>query len=297
MRWWPGDRFFPVRLGNYFMPWLLVSLIPTLLIAGLARRTRLVVTLTISTVLISLNVAPLFLPSPGLALASRTPFKVMSYNIWGHNHDGAAIAKVIRQEQPDILLLQELGSASGQTLKAELTDLYPDSDLYFAYEPAMRQAIVSRYPLKPMAGTYHTGRTQKVIVYAPDGPIMVWNVHPAQPLHWSLHYRQMVALAEDIATINSPFIVGGDFNTTDQSEVYQLINQHLDNAHWEAGWGFGFSFPAHTPEIRGIPIPTPVVRIDHIFHSDHFVVHNARTLSKSGGSDHFPVVAELSLAR
>ena len=47
MRWWPGDRFWPVRLTNYFMPWLLVGLIPALVVAGLARRRRLATTLAI----------------------------------------------------------------------------------------------------------------------------------------------------------------------------------------------------------------------------------------------------------
>jgi endonuclease/exonuclease/phosphatase family metal-dependent hydrolase len=87
--------------------------------------------------------------------------------------------------------------------------------------------------------------------------------------------------------------VGGDFNTTDQSEGYHLLAQHLKNAHWEAGWGFGFSFPANQPRFKRIPILTPVVRIDHIFYSSHFLAHSATTLSDSGGSDHLPVIAEL----
>jgi endonuclease/exonuclease/phosphatase (EEP) superfamily protein YafD len=40
-----------------------------------------------------------------------------------------------------------------------------------------------------------------------------------------------------------------------------------------------------------------MVRIDHIFYSDHFFAHTAGTLPTSGGSDHLPVVAELSLVR
>jgi endonuclease/exonuclease/phosphatase (EEP) superfamily protein YafD len=74
-----------------------------------------------------------------------------------------------------------------------------------------------------------------------------------------------------------------------------MIDQYLDNAHWEAGWGFGFSFPSSDRPLRGrFQIPS-LVRIDHIFYSDHFYVLNARTLPTAGGSDHLPVVAELSL--
>jgi endonuclease/exonuclease/phosphatase (EEP) superfamily protein YafD len=175
--------------------------------------------------------------------------------------------------------------------------LYPGGHLYWAYESRAYQGIISRFPLTPVELAYDKGRTQKVIAATPAGPIAVWNVHPNTPLPWLRQYRQISALAEDIAAVDGPLIVGGDFNTTDQSETYHLVNQYLHNAHWEAGWGFGFSFPAHQPHFRDIPILTPVIRIDHIFYSSHFFAQNARTLSDSGGSDHFPVTAKLSLVR
>ena len=39
----------------------------------------------------------------------------------------------------------------------------------------------------------------------------------------------------------------------------------------------------------------PVIRIDHIFYSNQFVALNTYVVNNSGGSDHFPVVAELYL--
>jgi vancomycin resistance protein VanJ len=295
LRWWPGDRLLPVRLANYFMPWLLMGLIPGVIVAGLTHRFRLALVLAIPTLLMGLTFAPLFLPRTPAALAARTPMKVMSYNVWGRNQNITAAAAVIRQAQPDILLLQEVTWPIAHTLKDELADLYPDNELHVAYEPSMGQAILSRYPLIPTGASYNKGRTQKAVVDTPDGPMAVWNVHPHAPLAWSRQYQQISALAEEIAAVDGPLIVGGDFNTTDQAETYRLVNQHLNNAHWQAGWGFGFTFPAHTPRFKRVPIITPLVRIDHIFYSDHFFARHAGTLSTSGGSDHLPVVAELSL--
>ncbi|MBI1882097.1 MAG: endonuclease/exonuclease/phosphatase family protein [Chloroflexi bacterium] len=297
LSWWLGDRFLPVRLFHYFMPWLLAGLIPGLFLAGLARRKWMSLALAAPTFLVSLTFAPLFLPRPENVLAADTLLKVMSHNVWYHNRSAAEVASLIRQEQPDILLLQELSPAMARKLKGELIDLYSGEQLYLAYEPKAYQGIISRFPLTPVELAYEKGRAQKVVAATPAGPIAVWNVHPNAPLPWRRQYRQLSSLTEDIAAVEGPLIVGGDFNTTDQSETYRLVSQYLYNAHWEAGWGFGFSFPAHQPRFRKIPILTPVVRIDHIFYSHHFFARSAHTLNESGGSDHLPVTAELSLVQ
>lgn len=293
LRWWPGDRFMPVRLVNYFMPWLLLGLLPGLGLAGLARRKWVALALALPSLIIGLTFAPLFLPRPAEVLAANTSFKVMSYNVWYHNREAAEAARLIRQEQPDILLLQELSPAMLQALITQLAEMYADGQLYWAYEPEALQGIISRFPITPVELAYDKGRTQKVIAATPVGPVAVWNVHLNTPLPWSRQYRQISGLVEDIAAADGPLIVGGDFNTTDQSEVYQLVGQYLHNAHWEAGWGFGFSFPADKPRFERVPILTPVIRIDHIFYSSHFSAHSACTLEESGGSDHLPVTAEL----
>jgi vancomycin resistance protein VanJ len=295
LRGWPGDRLYPVRLLNYFTPWLLFGLLPGLTAAVLARRYSLATALALPAVLISLTYAPLFLPRAPIALAADTPLKVMSYNIWGRNQKLDEAMAIIQQEQPDILLLQEAYWPTGASLSIALANLYPDTKIYTAYEPDMGQLIISRYPLTPVETSFQKGRAQKVWANTPKGPIAVWNVHPFQPSLWRKQYRQFESLANDIACTKTPLIVGGDFNTTEQAQNYRLINQHLSNAHWEAGWGFGFSFPAHNPTYKQIPIITPMVRIDHIFYSNHFFARSAQTLATSGGSDHLPITAELSL--
>ncbi len=293
LRWWPGDRFWPVRLTNYLMPWLLVALVPALIVAGVARRRWLATALAIPSILVGATFAPLFLPRTSPALAGNESLSVMSYNIWGWNGNIEAMAEVIRQEQPDFILLQEVRHDTAHELKAALLDLYPEHELHLAYEARIGQAIFSRYPLIPIEASVEKGRTQKVVALTPFGSIAVWNVHPYQPLPWFSQYRQISRLTEDIAAADYPLIVGGDFNTTDQSETYRMIDQYLDNAHWEAGWGFGFSFPTSTRRLKGI-LPAPsLVRIDHIFYNDNFFAGDARTLSTSGGSDHLPVVATL----
>ena len=76
----------------------------------------------------------------------------------------------------------------------------------------------------------------------------------------------------------------------------------MHDAWREAGWGFGHTFPGEpTPErggsrpvLLGVPVPTWLVRIDYIFHSDALVTIAARVGPGDGDSDHRPVVATLS---
>jgi vancomycin resistance protein VanJ len=199
------------------------------------------------------------------------------------------------EQQPDLLLIQELDSYHVRTLLDQLDSLYPAHKLHFTYEPQMRQAVISRYPLTPLEVIRSEGRAQKVIVHAPGQNVLVVNVHFSQPRYWRRHYGEMTRLLSSLKDVELPLLVGGDFNTTDQSEVYRMLDNVLDNAHWQAGWGFGFTFPADKRNFRGLTPPTPVIRIDHIFHNDRFLATAARTLSDSGGSDHFPVIAELEL--
>jgi len=294
LRWWPGDRLLPVRLLNYMVPWLLIPLVLALIAAIVAGRHWLVTVLAVPTLFISLTYAPLFLPRPCLALGNSETFKVLSHNVGRRNPDVTAMAALIRQEQPDILLLQELRRDRVEAFINTLDDLYPDAELHFTYDPYTLQAVASRYPLTPLAMMPEKGRAQKVLLETPNGPITVINIHP-DFRDWQRRHQQMsMLLAEDVISADGPVILGGDFNTTDQTQIYRLVNQHLHNAHWEAGWGFDFTFPFPVRRIRGrYPMPQ-LVRIDHIFYSDHFFAHNAGTLTESGGSDHLPVFAEFS---
>jgi vancomycin resistance protein VanJ len=296
LRWFLGDQLLLARLISYIMPWLLIFLVPGLIVAGLANNKLLAVTLLMPTIFICLTYAPLFLPNPSKSIAGLAPFKVMSYNVWRGNQKMSTVANVIRKELPDILLLQEVNPVPFDKLMGALGDLYSDSKLYFDYQQKMLQAVISRYPITPMDALPKKAKAQKVLIETPNGPITVFNIHPTKQAGWLRRHRQISSLLiEDIAVEDGPLILGGDFNTTDQTQTYRLVNRYLHNAHWEAGSGFGFTYPAPKSIVkRGVPIP-PLVRVDHIFYSHHFISKSARTLKESGGSDHLPVVAELTM--
>ena len=296
-RWLTGDSLLPVRMTAYILAWLLFLFLPLLFFAWMTRRKWLALAGASSILIIVFTYVPLYLPNrPAPSPEDGFSVKVMSYNLHGIPEVGE-IVEVIRRENPDVLLIQECSPALCSPLFHGLDDLYPYKDMVIK---DFGQAAFSRYPMKRTSAEVDQGRTQKLIIKAPQGLAAVWNIHPIPPflIPPEQYDAQISALAADIAREKGPLIVAGDLNATDQSEAYRKINRYLTDAYWEAGWGVGFSYPAppYTFMDSGFQVG-PVWRIDHIFHSEEFIPTNAYILKDSGGSDHFPIVAEFSLRK
>jgi endonuclease/exonuclease/phosphatase (EEP) superfamily protein YafD len=296
--WVFGESIRPVRMSFYVTPWWLLLLLPTLCAAVWARRCWLAAMAVLPTVLVLISILPSSLPKPVSAPARGSlPLKIMTYNTHGiAAMDG--IVAVIRHENADILLLQEYAPALVSTSFHGLDDLYPYRDVVEG--PYFGQAAFSHYPLQRIAVEFEEGKVQKLSVETSEGPITVWNVHPIPPflVPPAQFDAQMTALAGSISQTPGPLIVAGDFNATEQSVAYQQINRYLANAYREAGRGMGFSYPAPPYTFMDINVQTgPLWRIDHIFHSREWIATDARTLTKSGGSDHFPALATLFLTK
>jgi endonuclease/exonuclease/phosphatase family metal-dependent hydrolase len=101
------------------------------------------------------------------------------------------------------------------------------------------------------------------------------------------------AVAEMAEEDGGPLVVMGDFNTTDQTENYGLVADKLTDVHWSVGRGFGFTFPDLRRYGADSPVVGPVVRIDHIFVSEHLTPQETHVIPSGHGSDHRPVVATL----
>lgn len=293
LRWWTGDQFMPVRMFNYLMPWCFLGLLAGIALALMSNRNLLALVLVVPSFLILAAYAPLLLSGQEKP-AAGFPLKVMTYNVWRENSNVIEMAKVIRNQNPDLILLQEIHQDKLRALIAELDDLYLNEP-NVTFEKGKLQAVISHFPVRQINTGNGKGRAQKVIISTPSGPITVLNIHPSRG-RWQRKHREMSRLiAEEIVGEVNPLILGGDFNTTDQSQTYRLFEPMLKNAHWQAGWGFGFTYPSSNVKFLGKLSVPPLVRIDHIFYSHHFVAGSASTLSDSGGSDHYPAIAELTL--
>lgn len=294
---WSGDHLTLGRYTGYLMPWFLAILIPGVAWSLWNCHWYLATVLGVSLGIVLSAHAPLLLPRHNVVNASSSELKVISFNVWSENSSPGRIAEVVSDHGPDILLLQEITPLQFETLSRALDEISKSTGEKWSkvYEPALLQAVVSRYQLRRHWVNEDKANVQVVSAEAPFGTVMLFNVHPPWG-NWERRDRQLSDLLKnDILTCEMPAILGGDFNTTDQSEIFGLLVEHLHNAHWDACKGFGFSFPrALYMKERHIPF-FPFMRIDHIFFSDQFVALDAATLADAYGSDHLPVTARLAL--
>jgi len=319
-----GDRFWWLSLVNTFAYVLflpLLVLLPLALLLGMRRNTLRLIPLAL---IGGLWFAPYYLPKSQMEASGQT-LRVLTFNVWGHNKTMANTLAWVKDQDADIVLLQELIPYYVDKLLPDLYEVYP---YHFAQEDEMRwrgalnsNFILSRYPIVDVQTidlkTPDTANPLRIVLDVNGEFVAVYNVHLAWPggsrtrlpiprfldstySRLALSYNdsprnnQIANLLAHLENEPYPYIVGGDFNTSDQSPTYDQLAARMKDSFREAGAGFGGSWPVGS--VRGMPafIP-PLVRIDYIWHSDHFRALEAQQ-GPPLGSDHLALVATLSLS-
>jgi endonuclease/exonuclease/phosphatase family metal-dependent hydrolase len=97
---------------------------------------------------------------------------------------------------------------------------------------------------------------------------------------------QAEKIKEEINKSPYPVILCGDFNDVPNSYAYATIGKDMQNAFVKKGSGIGRTF-------SGI---SPTLRIDNIFTDKNFFITQFTRIDKKL-SDHFPIVADVSLSK
>lgn len=235
--------------------------------------------------------------------------RIMAYNIHHANPpskpeiiDLDAIVETIRNEDPDIVALQEVdvntersGSGNQAEKIASLLKMHYFFGKAIDYEGGeYGVAILSKFPLAEgkvnrlptQAGTNGEPRilvTAKIIT--PKGnEIRFGSTHldaQREPTNRLLQIRKIVELAQDEEL---PLIVAGDFNAVPDSEVINILTN---------SFGLTCSDCPFTSSANN-----PVRTIDYIaFHppSGKFKVENHYVVKEDYASDHLPIVSNLKI--
>lgn len=245
-------------------------------------------------------------------IAQPKTLTVMTYNIY-HGEMAyepgtsnlSAIAEIINEHQPDFVALQEVDSLTGRSAAlndgiaqnlvkelAKLTSMHGFFGKAIDYDGGgYGEGILSRHPGKvrnhllpnPMGGE---GRALLTIrTDLPEiGPVLFAGTHLCHQFEEN-KLAQTQAIVKILEDANVPVILGGDFNFRPDSESYQIISRHFDDAAQVKG----------NPE-NTISAANPRSRIDYIFLAPEgkWKVLDVKVL-RADASDHLPVLVTLKL--
>ncbi|HSF81347.1 MAG TPA: endonuclease/exonuclease/phosphatase family protein [Anaerolineales bacterium] len=304
-----GERLLLIALLDNVVVYFFMPLPLVLLAAAYTHRWELWVGTLLGAAAFAWLWGGLFLPPPSRATAGVETLTVMTYNVLGWHEFSDPVIATIRQEAPDVVLIQELNPSLARALQTELADEYP----YQVLDPqtgVTGMGTLSRYPLRP-----HDQELPLDWIGAPQELLLDWNGHTLSLVNFHMQSstmgglnrygldnqkrtRQARALAE-FAAGAGPLIAGGDANSTPLTAAYRLLSSQLQDAWGQAGFGLGHTFPGSDipgsmrPRLAGVPVPQWLARIDYIFHSTQLKTLQARTARFDGVSDHRGVVAVL----
>ncbi|MBA2682020.1 MAG: endonuclease/exonuclease/phosphatase family protein, partial [Ktedonobacteraceae bacterium] len=240
------------------------------------------------------------------AVPARVPgvrLRVMTYNVKGGRHDGAAIVRDIRTFHPDLIQFQD----SEDVLKGPVGQALAGWNIRVSGQ----YVVASLSPiseLEPRDISYVGGSPHHCVRYLLQlgkTPVAVYNVHLLSPRLGlvSVRHRQIggivgntesrlqeaARLAGYVQAETGPTVVTGDLNAPVQAIVCRgLFAAGLRDAFSESGYGYGYSYGAFTP------IGHSYVRIDHILASRQWQFSNC-WVGNEIGSEHCPVIADLVL--
>jgi vancomycin resistance protein VanJ len=317
-----GDRFWPLSLVNTFAYMLFCPLL-ILLPLALIFRMRLNALRLVPLVLVGgLWFAPYYLPKTPEPASGET-LRVFTFNVWRGNVSVPESAAWIENQQFDIVFLQEVIPFHEEKTFRALAEQLPHHVAQqdgFRWSGAPNANITySRYPILEAKTvdlqTPDTANPIRVVLDVNGQRIAVYNLHLAWPggnsriqipgwinnfflgvllgFNDRVRNNQIAHLIEHLKAEPYPYIVAGDFNTSDQSPTYNAMADIMRDSFREAGQGWGGSWPVSST--RGLPafLP-PVIRIDYIWHSDSLRTIEAQQAPPLG-SDHLALLATLAL--
>jgi vancomycin resistance protein VanJ len=283
-----------IKLVTEIALWLAV---PLFLLALILRGYRIALLVGLVVVAFVITFAPYLPRSPQLPAGDGIELRVMTFN---SKATVQGLTTAVQVSDADVIAVQELSPEGAEAL-ATLTDDYPYQALHPQPDnPNAGQGVLSRHPI--VADEYweypdvpHTLGHQRVEVELDDDQIIaLYNTHPWPPLGWSTGYNDeshRVVMQDIIRRIEAealPTLLMGDMNMTDIFGEYQQLSEQLTDSYLEAGDGIGYTFP-----YNAMGLVPPLLRLDYIWHDDHFASVSAQVQDENGVSDHAPVVAQL----
>jgi endonuclease/exonuclease/phosphatase (EEP) superfamily protein YafD len=219
-------------------------------------------------------------------------------NTFFSNAQGERLVEDILATGADVVTLQELSSRNGAVLSG-LAQSYPHA--HACSYRGWSVAVLSRHPMVKGSAVCSRGRGMALVqLAAPAGQVWVASVHVPWP--WPhVGWRRARELAAQIAPLEGPVVVAGDFNMVPwshgvrgiaQAAKAQVLGPALGTLHLDL-WALARG-SHHWTGLTGRPVP-----LRHVPMSIDHVIAPAGGVSKRPllGSDHKGLLAEISLTQ
>ena len=307
-----GSSVWWLALLNAFAIYTFAPLIILLPLTMLANRWRMAIRLGLLALLAVIWFGPFFQPASVSSVRSPA-ITVATFNAerarggFGSDVSITDFIAWLDAHNVDILMLQETPADFTEPQYDALRERFPHVYSQTTAEGGeLRRSLLSVFPLQEVTSGDHFLRA---LINFENQEVAIYDIHFDWPFRnqsrinidtgsaWvnlMLKYdemprnQQIDAFLETIAAERLPYIVGGDFNTSQHSIIYGDLTVLMKDSFREASSGLGATWPA---EGFGVLVP-PLLRIDYIWHDENFRA-TATTIGPRLGSDHFPYLATL----
>jgi len=235
------------------------------------------------------SLLPWYIQPPVTGQPTRT-VRFLYANVWFRNTNHRAVIDLIRKENPDVIIGQEITRAWMEALRP-LKAAYPHG-MDLPVESPQGVVVLSRIPLSMIENVKirsYNGPTIHAALDLDGSRVDLVTAHLAAPMsrrHVEARNEQMREMAAYLASLESPKILIGDLNCTMWSPGYAPIGNITDMFNARKGVGILATWPVNDI-LPGIPI-------DHCIVSRDIVVRSARVLPGIG-SDHYPTIYDLDI--
>ena len=309
------DRLWIIAFITTFIPLILFPtfLLPIIGLSIIKKRWFTIISAIACIILISWLHIKYFSPKPINITNSQPSIKVLSHNLSWYKTQSPTLLKLINQQKPDLIFLQEIVRKHTERAFTWLKADYP----YQIGTPPV--GILSKYPIVSseilhLAG--HRETQQRAIIKFNQQEVVIYNMQATGPwlkiskklgfiripvYKYGLRSPEIQDLVQRVDRETLPVIVAGDFNMTDETQDYDRVQKVMQDAFRKSGWGFGFTWPQGW-ELKFLVkrsnwrLNYPVCRIDYIWYSKHWGAKSSSVLEATE-SDHLPITAELILLK
>jgi endonuclease/exonuclease/phosphatase (EEP) superfamily protein YafD len=226
-------------------------------------------------------------------------FDLTVANVYVDNETPGDLAREIIASCADVIVIAEWNDEFGAEFEAAGADVtYPHRLCNECENEDYVVTVASKVALEESSQVVTVGPliVTHAVITCGSMPVGVIAVHPTavvDPGGYDEWKAQLDALREYVRTIDGPYLIAGDFNSTRfRPEFQRLLDLGLSDAHDTLGRGLSASF--RLAATGALAAAGTIVRLDHALLSDGVWPVMAKDL-ESCGSDHVPFTLTLAV--